>query len=207
MVELIINGNQIELPKGTTIKYSKQISDIFDIAKVSCSFTSSFSFDKTPVNTQAMQQLGINGDSSAIPYQKNTSQLKANGFDLISKGWYLPDNTIDRYSGSIIDGMIDFFKAIENKTMGKDLDLSNFNHEKLLNTVISSFTNNYYKYIIADYGGKNLFESGINIDYLAPCFSVRKLWELIFSTFGFKCDYTNLSYLDGLFLTYPKDVS
>lgn len=207
MVELIINGNQIELPKGTTIKYSKQISDIFDIAKVSCSFTSSFSFDKTPVNTQAMQQLGINGDSSAIPYQKNTSQLKANGFDLISKGWYLPDNTTDRYSGSIIDGMIDFFKAIENKTMGKDLDLSNFNHEKLLNTVISSFTNNYYKYIIADYGGKNLFESGINIDYLAPCFSVRKLWELIFSTFGFKCDYTNLSYLDGLFLTYPKDVS
>lgn len=80
MVELIINGNQIELPKGTTIKYSKQISDIFDIAKVSCSFTSSFSFDKTPVNTQAMQQLGINGDSSAIPYQKKHITIKSKWF-------------------------------------------------------------------------------------------------------------------------------
>lgn len=207
MVELIINNQPIELPKGTNIKYTKQISDIFDLANVACSFTNSFEFDKTPANTQAMQQLGISGDSSNIPYIKNEAILKSNGFDLISKGWYNPGNTSDNYKGSVINGMIDFFKAIENKTMGNDLDLTNFNHDKILSTVVSSFTNDYYKYIIADYGGKTLFEGGINIDYLAPCFSVRKLWELIFETFGFNCDYTNLSYIDGLYLTYPKDVS
>jgi len=207
MVELIVNGNEIELPKNTSIKYTKQISDIFDLSQVACSYTNSFEFEKTPANTQTMQYLGISGDNSQIPYQKNTAQLKNDGFDLISKGWFNIQSTEDNYKGSILNGMVDFFKAIENKTMGNDLDLSNFNHEKLLETVIDSFTNDYYQYIIADYGGKNLFEDGINIDYLAPCFSIRKLWELIFSTFGFNCDYTNLSYLDGLYITYPKDVS
>lgn len=206
MVQLIINGNKIELPSKVNIKFTKQISDIFDIANVSVSFTNSFEFEKSPVNTQAMQQLGISGDSSNIPYIKNDAQLKSNGFDLISKGLFNVASTDDNYKGSILDGMVDFFKAIENKTMGNDLDLSNFDHEKLLTTVVDSFTNEYYQYIIADYGGKVLFEDGINIDYLAPCFSIRKLWELIFSTFGFNCDYTNLSYIDGLYITYPKDV-
>ena len=207
MVELIVNNNLIELPKNANIKYTKQISEIFDIANVACSFTNSFEFEKTPLNTQAMEFLGISGDQSTIPYKKNDSILKVNGFDLISKGWFNVSGTDSNYKGSIIDGMIDFFKAIENKTLGDNLDLSNFEHEKNMATVIASFTNDYYTYIIADYGGKTLFESGINIDYLAPCFSVLKLWELIFSTFGFQCDYTNLSYLDGLYITYPKDLA
>ena len=207
MVELIINDSKIELPKNSSIKYTKQIADIFDLAQVACSHTTSFEFDKTPQNTQAMQQLGISGDGSNIPYIKNTAKLRADGFDLIVDGWFNVSSTDDNYKGSIIDGMIDFFKAIENKMIGTDLDLSNFNHEKTLTSVVASFANDYYQYIVADYGGKTIFQLGINIDYLAPSFSVRKIWELIFSTFGFNCDYTNLSYLDGLYITYPKDTS
>lgn len=207
MVELIINGNQVELPKNSNIKFTKQISDIFDLANVSVSHTNSFSFEKSPANSQAMQQAGIISDGSTIPYIRNRAVLKSDGFDLISSGWFKLSSTDENYKGSILDGMVDFFKAIENKTLGNDLDLSNFEHEKTLESVIESFTNEYYRYIIADYGGKTMFEDGINIDYLAPCFSVRKLWELIFSTFGFICDYTNLSYLDGLYITYPKDIA
>lgn len=207
MVELIINGNKLELPSRTQIKYTKQISDILDLANVSCSYTNSFTFDKTPNNSETMQQAGISGDSSLVPYQRNNAVLKEDGFDLISKGWFSLQSTEERYKGSVIDGMIDFFKAIENKTLGLDLDLSNFEHTKNLNTVIASFTNDYYKYLIADYGGKTAYNNGINIDYLAPSFSVRKIWELIFSTFGFQFDNTNLSYLDNLFLTYPKDIA
>lgn len=207
MVELIVNNNKIELSKETSIKYTKQISDIFDIASVACSFTNSFEYDKTPHNSQTMQQLGISGDSSSVPYQKNNAALKVDGFDLISQGWFDILPTEENYKGRIIDGMIDFFKAIENKTMGNDLNLANFNHEKTLDTIVASFTNQYYQYLVADYGGKNIFDSKINIDYLAPSFSVKELWNLIFVTFGFTCDYTNLSYLDGLYITYPKDVS
>lgn len=207
MVELIINNNLIDLPKSTNIKFTKQISDIFDIANVAVSYTTSFEFEFTPANTQAMQFLGIPGDRSYVPYQRNSARLKVDGFDLISDGWFIPLSTKENYKGNIYDGMIDFFKAIENKTIGRDLDLSNFNHEKLVSTVAASFTNEYYNYIIGDYGGKNVYLEGINIDYQAPSFSVRKLWELIFSTFGFNCDYTNLSYIDGLYITYPKDTA
>lgn len=207
MVELIINNNLIDLPKSTNIRFTKQISDIFDIANVAVSYTTSFEFEFTPANTQAMQFLGIPGDRSYVPYQRNSARLKVDGFDLISDGWFIPLSTKENYKGNIYDGMIDFFKAIENKTIGRDLDLSNFNHEKLVSTVAASFTNEYYNYIIGDYGGKNVYLEGINIDYQAPSFSVRKLWELIFSTFGFNCDYTNLSYIDGLYITYPKDTA
>jgi hypothetical protein len=207
MVELIINDIAIELPEGTEIKYTKQISDIFDIAKTAVSFTNSFEFDKTPENTQAMQQLGISGDTSNVPYQKNTTQLKVDGFDLVSQGWFNVLGTNQRYKGSILDGMVDFFRAIENKTMGNDLDLSNFEHQKTMENVIASWTNDYYRYLLADYGGKNFWDDGINIDYQTPSFSVRKLWELIFSTFGFNCDFTNLDYINNLYITYPKDVT
>lgn len=206
MVELTVNDIEIELSPKSNIKFTKQISDIFDLSQVSVSYTNSFEFEKTPVNSQAMQQLGISGDSSTIPYTKNRANLKVNGFDIVSEGWFNVSGTDSNYKGSIIDGMVDFFRAIENKTMGKDLDLSNFNHDKTLESVIASFDNQYYNYIIADYGGKTMYNDGINIDYLAPCFSVRKLWELIFLTFNFNCDYTNLSYIDGLYITYPKDV-
>lgn len=207
MVELVINGKSIELSKDTSIKYVKQISEILDISSVACSYTNSFDFEKTPQNTHAMQQLGISGDSSLLPYQKNEATLKVDGFDLISKGWFNVSKTDEKYSGHIIDGMIDFFKEIENKTLGSDLNFSNFNHNKTMNTVIASFNNEYYNYIVADYGGKVFHESKLNIDYLAPCFSVKKIWELIFSSFGFSCNYDNLSYLDELYITYPKNVA
>jgi hypothetical protein len=208
MVQLVINNQKIELPTNSKIKFTKQIADIFDLANVSVSFSNSFEFEKTPKNTQAMNQLGISGDNSNVPYSKNIAKFGVNGFDIVSNGWFNISNTDSKYKGSILDGMVDFFKAIENKTMGNDLDLQNFNHEKTLATVVDSFTvGNYYQYIVADYGGKVLFENGINIDYLSPCFSVKKLWELIFSTFGFNCDYTNLSYLEGLYITYPKEIS
>jgi hypothetical protein len=207
MVELIINNIPIELDKKTSIKYTKQIEDIFDIASVSCSFTNSFEFQKTPFNSHAMQNLGISGDGSYIPYQKNKAVLKVDGFDLISKGWFDILETEDSYKARIIDGMIDFFKAIENKTLGKDLNLEDFNHEKTMQSVIDSFNNQYYNYIIADYGGKNIYNNKVNIDYLTPCFSVRELWDLIFKTFGFVCNYSELNYLNGLYITYPKSIS
>ena len=99
MVELIVNDTKIELSKDTSIKYTKQISDIFDIANVACSFTNSFAFEKSPKNTQAMQQLGIVSDQSQIPYQKNNAILKVDGFDLISQGWNILQN--EKYAGRI----------------------------------------------------------------------------------------------------------
>lgn len=207
MVELIVGGLKLDLPDNVEIKATRQIADVLDISTVSCSYTNSFELPKTPNNTQALKFLGIPGDTSPVPYQRVTANLKSDGYNIISSGWLNISETSDTFKCDIIYGMIDFFKVIENKTLGNDLDLSNFEHSKTIATVVDSYLNPYYEYIIADYGGKTIFEDGINIDYLAPCFSVRKLWELIFATFGFNCDYSNLGYLNDLYITYPKDIA
>ena len=212
MVELRINGNLIELEKGgDEIKITRQIADVFDLSVVSSSYTNSFSIPKTPNNTQVMEFLGLVGDKSSIPYSKNEANVKYGGFDSIPKGWLTVSQTDNEYKTSIIDGMIDFFKAIEGKTIGTDLNLSNFTHEKTLENIINSYDNEYYSYIIADYNGKlqvktqslpNVF--AINIDALVPSFNVKKLFEIILFTFGYIYISTELDlFLDGLWITYP----
>lgn len=213
MVELEINGRIADLEfKGNEIKYTKQIADILDIASVSSSYTNSFTIPKTPNNVQIMQGLGIIGDTSSIPYVKTKARIKNNGFDIVRDGFLNISETSENYKIAVIDGIVELFKSMENKTIGVDLDLSNFNHEKNIETVVDSYNNEYYKYIISDYGGLNVirlfFNDYINIDYQTPSFSVEKLLELIFQTFGYSVDFSGIQdFISGLFITYPQATS
>lgn len=209
MVELTAGEYSLELAsKVAPVKYTRQIADVFDIANVANSFTTPTGIPKTPNNTYALQQLGIVGDSSNSPYEKIPSTLKNHGFSLIQSGWLSVKETSNEYKISVLDGMIDFFKEIENKTMGVDLDLTNFNHTKDIDSVVASFTNDFYKYLVADYNGKVEAEFsglvGINIDYLAPGFSMRKLLDLVMATFGYTFDMANLESINDKYITYPK---
>lgn len=209
MLDLRINGQSLELRKqGSEIKYTMQIADIFNIASFHASYTNSFSIPKTPNNIKIFEFLGIAGDTSTIPYNKIPATLTSQGFPIIKSGWLQVKSSEEEYKISIVDGIIDFFKAIENKTLGVDLDLSVFDHDKNLSTVFSSFDNDDYKYIVADYNGKNEGtveeETGINIDYLVPCFSVKKLWDIIFETFDYTYNESSIPFINGLYVTYPK---
>jgi len=129
MTELIVNGKKLELPSDTKIKYTKQISDIFNIAKVNASYTNAFNVPKTPENTAVLDCLGLVGSQSKIPYQKTPVTLRENGIDLIKNGWLEVKETSDYYKINIIDGAIDFFKQIENSYLS-DIDLSKIDHQK-----------------------------------------------------------------------------
>lgn len=206
MVELIANDSNIDLGKASKeIKYTIQKADIFDLAKVSNSYTNSFSVDKSPINTQTFEGLAIVGDVSNAPYDKINAVLRYYGLDVIRNGWLNITETSDKYKLSIIDGMIDFFKAIENKTLGTDLDLTNFKHEKTPTNIVNSFNNEYYTYLFADYGGlNNLPLNKINLDFQVPSFSVKKLFYLIFSTFGYTCNSQEMEdFITNLWITNP----
>lgn len=205
MVELIVNGETLELDHNTNIKYTKQISDIFDIAKLKASHTNSFSVPKTPNNTQIFQGLGLVGSTSQIPYQKVPISLKEDGFDVVRNGWLDIKETTDVYKLNVIDGAIDFFKDIENVNIG-DLDLSEIDHNKTLQSVIDSFINDNYRYIIGDYNGKTLVNGAVNTDYLVPSARYKYLLEKIFTSFGWTWSgsiFSNNDYLDS-WVTYPK---
>ena len=175
---LYINGNPIELSEVSPIAQTKQVNDIASLENRQTNFTNKFTVPPTPSNVRAMGKLYITGNTSNIPYQKNTCDLfdAVTGLCMIYKGWANITGSSDKgYEIYVYDGNLEIYKAIENKTLG-DLDLTDLEHSKTLYEVISTFDDSKpYKYILADYNGKALFDTNkINIDYLVP--SVRASW-------------------------------
>lgn len=204
-------GRFLDSLDNESVTYTMQVQDLADVSKVNSSVTTSFSIPKTKNNYEYLKYLSLSGDTSNIPYIKNECKLYHNGAVLINNGWLIVNNTDENnFNVNIENGIIDFFKAIEGKNIGKDLDLSETTHNKDLVSVLDSFTRNDYCYIVADYNGLNTFfiqsTEFINIDYLVPSLNNKYLWDKIFSTFGFTYSGSvfTTDEFTNLWITYPK---
>lgn len=203
-MKLYILGEQIEL-KEVEIAQTKQANDISSVETRQTNFTNSFTIPKTAKNIRTLQGLGLIGNDSSVPYQKNECFLFTDlGECLVYKGWAV---FTEDYKCTIYDGNLELYKAIENKTLS-ELDLTELEHSKTVAEVISTFDDSKpYKYILADYNGKATYSSGIiNIDYLIP--SVRASWLLeaieTFSGFTLNGSFKTSPDFLNLYLTYPK---
>lgn len=214
MIEVRANGVLLDVKDGEKVKYTKQVADLADLSTSNASASNSFKLPKTPNNVQFFQMLGIAGDGSQIPYQKVTAQLLDNGIPVVKSGWLEVSSTETNYNANIKDGIIDFFKAIQGKKLGTDVDLSELNHVKDVPTVIASFNNEIYTYLINDYGGRTVIEEdtfplktySFNIDYLVPSARIKYLWQRIFETIGFTYSgniFENEDFMNA-WLTFPK---
>ncbi|WP_027378173.1 hypothetical protein [Chryseobacterium daeguense] len=208
--DIWIDKKAIDLYSDTSIKYTFQVNDIANLSNRQSTYTNSFTGPKTPNNVQIMDGLGLPSDTSRIPYLKPDCKMKHEGFDLIKKGWMNVTETDENYRFYLYSGLINFFKAIENKTLGDDLDLSEINHTKDITSVVNSYLpGSPYKYFLADYNGQTHFLNNpniINIDYLVPSVNVKYLWDKIHSKFNFPYvgDIFNDDDFKNLFITYPK---
>jgi hypothetical protein len=208
-MRLIINGNQIELDPSVTIARTLQVNDIGSPETRQASYTNTFNIPRTSNNVKTFKMLGIIGNNSNIPYQKNEAYLYDDtGFCLVYKGWAVINETSKDFKCNVYDGIIDFYKAIENKTLA-DLNLTALAHEKTPAEVVSTQNlSKPYVYVLADYNGKVKTGSHINSDYLVPSVKVPWLWEKIEAFTGYQLngsfktnpDFTNL------LLSYPKAV-
>jgi hypothetical protein len=206
-MRLYILGQEIEI-KDTQIAQTKQANDILSLSTRQTNYTNSFSIPRTAKNIRTLKDLGIIGNNSNIPYQKNEAYLYADsGECLVYKGWAIFSDTSDTFKCNIYDGNLEIYKAIENKTLA-DLDLTALAHSKTVSEVVATFDDSKpYKYILADYNGKSLYDTNkINIDYLVP--SVRVSWLIsqieTYTGFTFNGSFkTNPDYLN-LWMTYPK---
>ena len=206
-MRLIINGYDIELNPNAVIARTLQVNDIGSVSTRQASYTNTFNLPKTANNTKAFQMLGIVGNDSNIPYQKNECYLYSDsGESIVYKGWALITETSKEFKCNIYDGVVDLYKSIENKSLA-DLDLTLLEHDKTITSVAASQDlSKPYVYILADYNGKAQHSNEINIDYLVP--SVKCSWILekieeftgaaITGDFKTNDDFTNL------YLTYPK---
>jgi hypothetical protein len=212
ITDIWVDGQRIDMYSDTKIKYTLQVNDIAEVKDRQASFTNSFNIPKTPQNIQIFQGLGLTSDSSLMPYRKPSCQVKLDGFDLIIKGWLNITDTGDDFKVYIYSGIIDFFKGLENKSLG-DIIGESLNHIKDLATVISSFSNETYRYLIADYNGQTHYNESvdpiINIDYLVPSARVQYLWQKIheFAKKTFSGEIFTSERFTNLWLTYPKSIN
>lgn len=210
IIDLWVEGERLDLYSDATIKHTFQVNDISELKDRQTSFTNSFSAPKTNNNVRILKGLGLPSDTSRVPYLKPDCKMKYEGFDVIVKGWMNVTDTGDNYKIYLYSGIIEFFKAIENKTLGNDLDLSELNHIKDLSSVINSYSGNSpYRYFLADYNGQTHFLSNpdiINIDYLVPSVRLKYLWDKIHDQFNFPYDGEIFDSVDfnNFWLTFPK---
>lgn len=208
---LHINNKKIDLTESSEISLTKQVDDIAVLSTRQTNFSKQLKIKRTATNEEALDYLGVVGNDSNIPYQKNDAVLldAESGEFIIYNGWAIIRSRDENYyTVAIYDGIIDFYKAIDNKKMS-DLDLTEINHFRTITTIQDSILNNLpYKYIIADYngGGTILNNPTINADYLIPAVNIPWLFAKIFETYGFTFSGEVFNYDDykDLWLTYPK---
>jgi hypothetical protein len=211
---LYINGQLTDLDAGTVIAQTRQVNDLNSLDDRQASYTNKFSLPKTANNVRIMQFLTLPGNNSLVPYQKNECSLySASGECFVYKGRAVITDGGDSYEAVIYDGIIDLYKAVENKTVGS-LVLSEINHIKTTDTVKATweFSNTLpYRYLLADYNGDtgNTADGEVNIDYLIPSVKVSYLWGKIFSThnISYAGSVFNTFNFKNLYITYPKGIS
>ena len=212
---LYINGQLADLDAGQVIAQTKQVNDLNSLESRQTNYTNKFKVPKTANNTRIMQFLTLTGNTAALPYQQNTCSLYSDtGECFVYNGRGVITDGGDSYDVVVYDGIIDLYKAIENKSLGT-LNLEDLDHEKSFETITASWNaaaNLPYRYILADYNGNtgavNTTSPEVNIDYLVPSVNVAWLWAKIFGTaMTYSGSVFQSPAFTNLWMTYPKGMS
>ena len=210
---LYINGQQADLDAGQVIAQTKQVNDINSLENRQGGYTNKFRLPKTANNTRIMEFMALPGNNSTVPYRHNECSLYGeSGECFIYRGRAVITDAGDTYEAVVYDGIIDLYKAIENKTLA-DVETDGIDHVKTVDAVKDSWTNAAlnYRYIVADYNGDNgpANTNTLNIDYQAPSVKVSYIWDRIFETFGFGYSGSvfNSADFQNLWMTFPKGLS
>lgn len=215
---LYINGTQADLSPGQVIAQTRQVNDLNSLGNRQAGYTNKFSLPKTARNIKLLDYLTLPGNSSNVPYQKNVCSLYGeSGECFVYNGWAVITDGGDSYDCVVYDGIIDLYKAIENRTLA-DLDLGELNHDKNHLTVAASWTDETlpYRYIIADYNGQPGYRTQgtgyrLDMDYLVPCANVAWLWQKIFDKYNNHTQPTGTLFsapdFTNLWMTFPKGIT
>lgn len=207
-----LNGFQLDLSDVKPIAYTRQINDLARLDTRQSNFTHKITLPFTQQNIEAVKNVGQLGNQSNIPYQKNRFDLidAESGKHLIYNGWaVIGATTLKGYEINVYDGIIDFYRTIENKNL-TDCGISDLNHLKNLTNIVASWDDSLpYKYIIADYNGKVLTsDNKLNADYLVPSAKISYLWERVhqFAGYTYTGSIFNTEKFINFYMTFPKPV-
>ena len=208
-----LNFQKIELLNdGKEIAFTKQVNSLSRLDNRQSNFTHKFIAPLTDNNKLVMDNCFIVGNQSNIPYQKNRFDLidADSGKHLIFDGWANITQTSNKgYEINTYDGIIDFYKEIENKSL-TEIGIADLNHVKNIENIVDSWNDTFaYKYILADYNGKKYTDlSQLNADYLIPSARISYIWDRIHTYAGMT--YTGSVFESekflNLYMTFPKPI-
>ena len=208
--KLYIEGLEMELKDINRLAQTKQRNNITNLHTRQANTSNNFALPKTPKNVKSMEFLNVVGNNSTRPYSKLKASLldTITGDWLIYNGWAVVSSTENDFKVTILDGIIDFYKAIDNKNLS-DVNLSGLSHVKNLTNVMDSFSNTLpYIYILADFNGSNYDVGTFNIDYQVPSARMSYIWDRIHDFAGFTYSgaiFGTQKFLNW-FMTFPKPV-
>lgn len=195
------NGILLTLDRFT---YTKQVGDIGDVEASASNHTNSFAVREDNESIRVLDGLSLVGSASRVPYRKTPSAMIVDNYQIVDSGWLqVQSSDGSKFKLSLLDGNVDFWKRIEGVSLG-DIDLSETVHDKTAANIVDSFKNDYYKYILADYGGPaQTTPDGWNGDFLVPSINEQYVFDRIFEHIQMEKE---LSVPIDTWLTYPKDV-
>lgn len=208
-IEVIDTGQLIDVT-DQKVTYVKQVAEIGDVTKLNSSYSWTMKFPKTPSNSEAFDDLGVIGSTSEFPYRKNYVNVYDNGIVIVRKGLLSVKETAEDYKAYVQEGIIDFIKALSNDKIGEVIDLSELDHVNDVQTIIDSFDNDTYRYIIANYNGMPLANEPDGVTNLSPTSLIPSincgyLFDKIMDYYGWS--YTGDLDINELWMTYPNATS
>lgn len=184
--QLYINDVLMDLAPNTSIGVTFQVNDIAELKDRKANHTNQFSLPKTANNCEALGFGNLIGSSSRIPYRKLPAKYINDGIEIVSSGVAIVEASEKEFNVTVYSGNYDFFALIENLKLN-DIDLSEYDHDWNLSTIISTVANdesNGFTYAIVDYSGSTVWfnlplTGGIRPEMLFPSVFVKKILEKI----------------------------
>lgn len=218
-MQIYFNGKELDLAQDERVTLTLQMNNLADISKANTSFTNSFKVPKTARNVGIMEYLGVNGNSTRIPYEQNKVTVLEDSIVLVNDGYAVVDNTDPKnYDINIYGSEKTFFEQVKNYTLQDVYPDTNvmWTAPNLLNYV-TSMTD--WCLPVAQYNADayhTSFAQAINPAFTrtkaletSPHFFVKNLFERIFSHLGYTVSFpmSGDSVFNRLIIPSQKGVS
>lgn len=186
MKELYINDILCDLSeKDNPIALTYEVNDIAELKDRQAYRTNNF---KIPLTQNNRRACGFPDTGSIIglqPYRKNTCKIVQDGIEVLPKGIAIINQTSGEISVQCLSGLIGFFDLIDSKSI-RDLDMTEFEHDWTLATVVDSQLNDEgFIYPIIEYGSLSETDRIVNVRQLRPATFRHTIIEKIISEAGY----------------------
>ena len=186
--QLYLNDVLIELPPRSVAR-TLQANNFASLADRQTSFSNNINIPLTANNIKAMENLGIMGDISRIPYKELTARYVLQGIEMFNDGIARVKRTRrGQYQVAVYDNNISLKDALGDLKLN-DLDYSDYNHVLTNQTWLDSLNNeDGYIYAITEtVNNTRLHTSPLNfiVSSQVPCMFQHTLFDMIFDNIGF----------------------